>query len=80
MQLGRAIIYLGAIEAPVLNIFDRDDHLVPAESSRALEKLLSHRRYTEIEMKCGHIGVYESKSSGRAAGEIIASWIDRVAA
>ena len=41
-----------------------------------LGQLLSHRCYTEIEMKCGHIGVYVSKSSGRAADEIIASWID----
>ncbi len=64
------------IRAPILNIFARNDHIVPNESSRALARLIAHSDYSEIEMDCGHVGLYVGKSAGRSTGGVIAAWLD----
>jgi len=76
--LGGKLVRLGNINAPILNIFGRDDHLVPKESSQSLARLVSKNKYTEVEMTCGHVGVYVGKSSEKTAGMIIADWLQTV--
>ena len=64
------------IRAPVLNIFASNDHIVPNESSKALARLITHPDYSEIEMDCGHVGLYVGKSAGRSTSGLIAAWLD----
>lgn len=64
------------ISAPILNIFASNDHIVPIESSKALARLITHPDYSEIEMDCGHVGLYVGKSTGRSIGGLIAAWLD----
>ena len=64
------------IRAPILNIFASNDHIVPIGSSKALARLITHPDYSEIEMDCGHVGLYVGKSAGRSTGGVIATWLD----
>ena len=63
------------IIAPILNIYAREDHIVPPESSRALAGLISNPEYKEVELNCGHVGLYVGKSAGISTGTIIGNWI-----
>ena len=64
------------IRAPILNIFASNDHIVPIDSSKALARLITHPDYSEIEMDCGHVGLYVGKSARRSTGGVIAAWLD----
>ena len=48
------------ITVPVLNIYAAADHLVPADSSRALRGCIGTDDYSEVEFPGGHIGIYVS--------------------
>ncbi len=76
--LGGKLVNPSNINTPILNIFGRDDHLVPRESSKALSRLVPQNKYTEVEMTCGHVGVYVGKSSEKTAGKIIGDWLQNV--
>ena len=67
---------LGRIEAPLLNVYALDDHIVPPAASRALAGLTRSKRYDEIAVPTGHIGIFVSQ---RAAGlpARIAEWLAR---
>ena len=43
-NIGSVVAKLSNITMPVLNIYARDDHLVPPSSSKPLGKLVWHRR------------------------------------
>ena len=75
LEIGTQPVSLRQITLPVLNIYATQDHLVPAESSIALEKHLGTSDYSTIAFQGGHIGIYVS---GRAQKEIppaIARWL-----
>jgi polyhydroxyalkanoate synthase len=75
LEIGGRAVDLGNITVPVLNVYATYDHLVPPESSIALEKHVGTGDYTSIAFKGGHIGIYVS---GRAQKEIppaIAAWL-----
>ena len=74
---GRAID-LRAINMPVLNIYARDDHLVPPAASRALREAIGTTDYTEVELAGGHIGVYVGLKSPRSVPAAVADWMARV--
>jgi polyhydroxyalkanoate synthase len=66
---------LKKVTMPVFNVYATQDHLVPPESSLALERCVGTDDYTVMPFKGGHIGVYVS---GRAQKEIpaaIAEWL-----
>ena len=73
--LGGRRVDLGAITIPVLNIYARDDHLVPPASSRALGPLLGSDDYTEVEMPGGHIGIYVGLDSPVSVPAAVADWM-----
>ena len=55
---------LKRITAPVLNIFGKQDHLVPPRSSQALKGLLDKRvAYQELALEGGHIGAFVGSGS-----------------
>lgn len=75
MRVGENRVDLGRIEMPVLNVFARDDHLVPPPASRALEKLVGSRDYQELEIAGGHIGIYVGGTARRRVVDGVAGWL-----
>ena len=68
-------VNLKDITVPVLNIYARDDHLVPPDSSRALKGLTSSNDYTEMVFPGGHIGIYVSSRAQKTLPPAIADWL-----
>ena len=66
---------LEEIKIPVLNIYARDDHLVPSDSSKALAGCISSEDYTEVEFPGGHIGIYVSARAQSSLPPAIGKWI-----
>lgn len=75
VEIGEQRIDLERITVPVLNIYARDDHLVPPDSSRALAGCIGTDNYTEIEFPGGHIGIYVSAGSQRQLPSAIGKWL-----
>jgi polyhydroxyalkanoate synthase len=76
LEIGGQRVDLRQIRQPVLNIFGKQDHLVPPSASRPLEHLTGSSDYTALEMSVGHIGMYVS---GRAQTELpnkILHWLE----
>ncbi len=63
------------ITLPVLNIYARDDHLVPPDSSKALAGCIGSEDYSEMEFPGGHIGIYVSSQSQDMLPPAIAGWL-----
>ena len=63
------------VTAPVLNIYAEQDHLVPPDASRALQRLVGTRDYTELSFKGGHIGIYVSSRAQREVPSAIHEWL-----
>lgn len=66
---------LGALKLPILNLIGRRDHLVPPQSSAALQRLVGSSDYTALEFDLGHIGMYISARAQREVPPAIAKWL-----
>ncbi len=75
LLLGGRRVDLSAITMPVLNIYARDDHLVPPAASQALGKVVGTHDYKEVELPGGHIGVYVGLKSPRSVPVAVAEWM-----
>lgn len=75
VQIGSRLVDLQAITVPVLNIYARDDHLVPPDASKALAGCVSSADYTELEFPGGHIGIYVSARAQEMLPPAIAAWL-----
>ncbi len=64
------------ITIPVMNIYARDDHLVPPDASKALAGCLGTEDYTELEFPGGHIGIYVSSRSQKLLPDAIVEWLE----
>jgi len=74
-MVGDHRVDLKRVQMPVLNIYARDDHLVPPESSKALEHCVGTRDYTALEFPGGHIGIYVSGRSHKMIPPTLAQWL-----
>lgn len=74
LAIGGRAVEPQRITMPVLNLFARDDHLVPPAASRALAGIVGTRDYTEAELAGGHIGLYVSLKSARSVPAVVAEW------
>ena len=63
------------LQMPILNLYAEKDHLVPPESSLALEKYVGTEDYTVHSFPVGHIGMYVSSKVQRNLPPIIANWL-----
>jgi polyhydroxyalkanoate synthase len=79
LRLDGRIVELRAIKAPVLNIYARNDHLVPPPASQALTRVLGADRVETLEIPGGHIGIYVGAAARRLLPEAIAGWLARPA-
>lgn len=52
---------LRRLRLPVLNVYARDDHLVPVAAAQALRHAIGSRRYRELEVSGGHLGVFAGR-------------------
>ena len=75
LTIGGRPVDLRKITMPILNIYARNDHLVPPQSSQALKALIGTDDYTEAELPGGHIGIYVSLKSPRSVPALVADWI-----
>jgi polyhydroxyalkanoate synthase len=73
--IGGRAVNLKNVAMPVLNIYARQDHLVPPSASKPLGGLVGSSDYSEHEFQGGHIGVYVSGSAQREIPERIAGWL-----
>ena len=77
VSIGGLRVDLQEITIPILNIFARDDHLVPPDSSRALAGCISSEDYSELEFPGGHIGIYVSARAQQTLPRAIADWLNQ---
>ncbi len=75
IKIGQHAVDLRNIRMPVLNIFARDDHLVPPDSSRALKACVGSGDYTDLEFPGGHIGIYVSRKAQEMVPPSVAKWL-----
>ncbi|MBL1141345.1 MAG: class III poly(R)-hydroxyalkanoic acid synthase subunit PhaC [Proteobacteria bacterium] len=75
VKIGNDIVDLGKIEIPILNIYALHDHLVPPDSSKALEGCVSSKDYQALEFPGGHIGIYVSGKAQKMIPPSVAKWL-----
>jgi polyhydroxyalkanoate synthase len=76
VDLGGRRVDLADITMPVLNIYAKQDHLVPPKASIPLQSFVGTKDYTEIAFKGGHIGIYVSGSAQREVPPAVGRWLD----
>ncbi|MEW5858383.1 MAG: class III poly(R)-hydroxyalkanoic acid synthase subunit PhaC [Cyanobacteriota bacterium] len=75
VEIGKKRVDLGNIRIPILNIYAKEDHLVPSASSLALQKYIGSEDYTVRSFPVGHIGMYVSSKVQRDLPPTIADWL-----
>jgi len=73
--LGGRKVELKSITAPVLNVFAKDDHIIPPATSQALRGKIGTGDYTELALPGGHVGVFVGGKSQGLLGSGIAQWL-----
>jgi polyhydroxyalkanoate synthase subunit PhaC len=74
LSIGGRRVSLGEIRQPLLNLYARDDHIVPASASAVLGDHVGSRDYTDYAIATGHIGMYVSRAGAEVPRRII-SWL-----
>lgn len=77
LEIGGRKVDLKNIRQPILNIYGKQDHLVPPAASTALEPLVGTTDYLALGLDVGHIGMYVSARSQRELPQAIAHWLTR---
>jgi polyhydroxyalkanoate synthase len=77
LQIGGQAVDLRRIVQPVLNIYGKQDHLVPPAASLALQPLVGSSDYTALGLDVGHIGMYVSGRSQRELPQTILNWLQQ---
>lgn len=76
LHIGDQEVKLKDVKCPVLNIFAMQDHLVPPDSSKALEGKTGSKDYTELAFPGGHIGIYVSGKAQKEVTPAIGKWLN----
>jgi polyhydroxyalkanoate synthase len=66
---------LKTLNMPILNIYARDDHLVPPPASLALAEYVGTDDYQALEFPGGHIGLYVSTRAHSILPDAIHEWL-----
>ena len=74
-ELGGRKVNLRNITMPVLNIYARDDHIIPPATSQAFGAQVGTKDYTELPLPGGHVGVFVGGKSQGLLGSGIAKWL-----
>jgi polyhydroxyalkanoate synthase subunit PhaC len=73
LEIGGRAVDLKQIRQPLLNLYAKADHIVPARACAVMGRHVGSRDYTDCAIDTGHIGMYVSR---RARVEIPARIID----
>ena len=74
-RLGNRKVDLAKVAMPVLNVYAKDDHIIPPKTTQALAGAVGSRDYTEIGLAGGHVGVFVSGKSQGLLGKGIFDWL-----
>ena len=74
-ELGGRTVALKDITCPVLNVFAKDDHIIPPATSQALRGRIGTQDYTELGLPGGHVGVFVGGKAQKLLGSGIAQWL-----
>jgi polyhydroxyalkanoate synthase len=77
LEIGGRPVDLRCITQPVLNIYGKQDHLVPPAASTALEGRTGSGDYYALGLDVGHIGMYVSGRAQRELPQLIHQWLQR---
>jgi polyhydroxyalkanoate synthase len=77
LELDGRRVELGRITMPVLNVFGNEDHIIPAETSRALGREVGTRDYEELALPGGHVGIFVGSRSQRLFAPSVAGFLTR---
>lgn len=77
LEIGGQRVDLRRITQPVLNVYGKQDHLVPPAASTAMQNLLGSSDYLALGMDVGHIGMYVSGRAQRELPQAIVGWLQR---
>ena len=75
LVLDNQVVSLKNLQAPILNIYAKNDHIWPLTSSRALGARLPREQYHEIGFEGGHIGVFISSQALKTIPLSIGAWL-----
>jgi len=76
VMIGDQRVDLKDVTIPVLNIYAAADHLVPPDSSRALEKVMGSKDYQALEFPGGHIGIFVSGKAMKMIPPTVREWLE----
>jgi polyhydroxyalkanoate synthase subunit PhaC len=68
-------VELPNVTMPVLNIYARDDHIIPTAMTRDLGKYIATEDYTELELPAGHMGIFVSGKTQSVLAKSLADWL-----
>jgi polyhydroxyalkanoate synthase len=74
-ELGGRKVDLKQLTCPVLNVFAKDDHIIPPATSQALGGAIGSRDYTELPLPGGHIAIFVGGKAQAPLGPTIANWL-----
>ena len=75
LELGGRTVDLKNITMPVLNVFAKDDHIIPPATTQALKLCVGSKDYQELPLPGGHVGVFVGGKSQGLLGPGIANWL-----
>jgi polyhydroxyalkanoate synthase subunit PhaC len=77
LTIGGYEVDLKRLTMPILNVYAKEDHLVPPRASIALKSLVGTSDYTELAFPGGHIGIYVSSRSQKEVSPAIGAWVNK---
>ena len=75
LHLDAQRVLLPNVTMPVLNIFARDDHIIPTAMTRGLGQHIGTPDYTELELPAGHMGIFVSGKTQSVLANSLADWL-----
>ncbi len=75
LRLDGRPVDLRRVRQPLLNLYARDDHIVPPSACAPLGRLTGSARYEAHEIATGHIGMYVSRAARDEIPRYISGWV-----
>lgn len=77
LELDGRRVDLGRITMPVLNVYAKDDHIIPPATSRALGAKVGTAEYEELALPGGHVGVFVGGKSQKLFAPAVAAFLTK---
>ena len=75
LELDGRRVDLSHITMPVLNVYAKDDHIIPPATSRALADKVGTTEYRELGLPGGHVGVFVGGKSQKLFAPAVAEFL-----